>query len=100
MPCDTIRTTTVELGSSTNTELLLAALNELGLSAYRQSATIIRFGRGEFFDATTGRLEVATSRDVNEIKRAYSNQVVLAQAKKFGWQLKKVAQNKYAVQRR
>jgi hypothetical protein len=37
---------------------------------------------------------------VNEVKRAYSAQVVQASAKKFGWQIKEVAQYQYEVIRR
>jgi hypothetical protein len=106
MPCNTIQTAVVELGKA-QPDLLLAALNRLGLSAVRHSDTIYfgRFLNGisdfdrECYDIKTGQLRLETTRDVAEIKRAYSHQVVQSQAKKFGWQMKQVG-DKYQVVRR
>lgn len=98
MPCDSITTSVVDLGKA-QPDLLEAALNSLNLRA-RRDGHIVYFGWNESYDAQTGQLRVNSTRDVAEIKRAYSHQVVLSQAKKFGWQIKKVSENKYAVQRR
>jgi hypothetical protein len=61
--------------------------------------TGIRFAGG-FYDKATGKMTGTNLPAVNEVKRAYSAQVVQASAKKFGWQIKEVAQYQYEVIRR
>lgn len=98
MPCDTVQTVSVNLSVS-NLDLLVAGLNDIGLRAYK-SGQMVYFGTGESFNQKTGELKVRSEQTVNKIKQSYSNQVVLSQAKKFGWQVKKVDQYQYLVSKR
>lgn len=90
MPCDSVRLTGVKL-EACSPEHMLAALTDLRLSPQLTSAGLICFGNGESIDCKTGQSQLASYRDVNEIKRAYSGAVVKATARKFGWS---VAQTK------
>jgi hypothetical protein len=95
MPCDTIQRSEVQfLPNSTDTGLLTQALDRLGFEVVKLSDQLVlrrpdtsgNFRSGSY-DAKTGRLELYSEWDVNEIKRAYSEQTVESQARKFGWQL-------------
>jgi len=105
MPCNTITTTSINLGK-VNHDLFLQTLIGLGLElqvSIRNGVTTIRLNTGETFNATSG-LFTTTNTDagarVAELKRAYSAQVVLSQARRMGWAVKKTATNKYEVVRR
>lgn len=78
MPCYTVSTATVELGKNTDTTLLELAMRQLGVyvSSY-------------VFDSSTGKLTIPDrfGIDLATVKRAYSEQVILATAKKNGWQV-------------
>ena len=91
MPCWTVQESKVEfLATSTDTELLAAALEKLGYSVARAPEGMLVFrkdGASGSYDPRTGRLEFPQDSDVNEIKRAYAEQTVESQACKFGWQL-------------
>ena len=97
MPCDSIRSTDIDLGKSDG-GLIHAALKEMGLNpqAYTKGG-IIYFNGGEF----DTRDNVLTLRGSNvqertrELKQAYSGEVVKSQAKRFGWALKQSNENKY-----
>lgn len=104
MPCWTIQQSKVEfLASSTDTELLAAALQRIGYGVHRLSESELFLAKGGTsgrYDARTGRLELAPGWDVNEIKRGYSEEVVNSQARKFGWQIQwatNAAGNRQAV---
>jgi hypothetical protein len=91
MPCWTIQQSKVEfLASSTDMELLAAALQRIGYGVSRVSESellLTKGGTSGRYDAQTGRLELARGGDVNEIKRGYAEEVVNGQARKFGWQI-------------
>jgi hypothetical protein len=95
MPCYTIQQSHVEfLAKSTDLTLLTEALRKLGFEVSELDHRLVlrkRDPNGYFrsgsYDRTTGRLELDSAWDVNEIKRAYSERVVESQARKFGWQL-------------
>jgi hypothetical protein len=91
MPCWTVQESKVEfLAKTTDRDLLTAALEKLGYEVTRASAAVLIFrkdGASGSYDAQSGRLGLAEGWDVNEIKRAYSEQVVESQARRFGWQL-------------
>ena len=91
MPCWTVQESKVEfLATSTDTGLLTTALERLGYAVARVPEGMLVFrkdGASGSYDPRTGRLELAQGWDVNEIKRAYSEQTVESQARKFGWQL-------------
>jgi len=101
MPCDTISTNTVDLSSlgKLSPELVLAALKALGHTNARIDAGSKRvsFGRGEYIDTATGQSQLARNMDANEIKRAYSAQVIQYQAKKNGWTLKQTGPFDYVA---
>jgi hypothetical protein len=95
MPCNTIQQSKVEfLPKSTDTGLLTQALERLGFEVSKQDDRLNLLGRDSYgyyssgsYDSKTGRLELSSSWDTNEIKRGYSEQVIEIEARKFGWQL-------------
>jgi hypothetical protein len=91
MPCWTAQESKVEfLATSTDTGLLATALERLGYTAAFVPEGMLVFrkdGASGSYDSRSGRLELAQGWDVNEIKRAYSEQTVESQARKYGWQL-------------
>jgi hypothetical protein len=95
MPCDTIQRSEIEfLPNSTDTRLLTMALERLGFEVVMLGDQLVLrrqdtsgYFRSGSYDPKTGRLELYSGWDVNEIKRAYSEQTVESQARKFGWQL-------------
>lgn len=90
MPCDSIETTTVEfLPTSTDVKLLVAALRAQGyqVSEYNSVVTFAKYGRRGQYNGATGELTLPESIDGNEIKRAYSEQVVTQQANEHGWEI-------------
>ena len=105
MPCDTIVSSTINLGNVGDKALLLRALEGLGYRGEIDGDTITfasRFGGNGTIHAD-GRVELsgrATQLDANTIKRAYSTEAVKLAAKKFGWQLRPNGENKFVAQRR
>jgi hypothetical protein len=92
LPCNTVQTSTVEFNAqSTSVSILSDALRALGLEVYQEDGAIgFSGGNGRgTYNAATGKLSLRSygSLDAAAIKRAYSEQVVISQAKKFGWQL-------------
>ena len=91
MPCNTVQTSQVVFNAqATDRKILSDALRALGF-AVTENGEALSFagprGYGNFRTAT-GELTIASnSFDAAEIKRAYSEQVVTTQAKRFGWQL-------------
>jgi hypothetical protein len=84
MPCETIQRTTVQFGKSTDPDLLFDALKTLKLSP-RVDGHQIKFGSWEDFDTYSGKMTIGAWRDIREIKREYSRQVLVSQSAKFGW---------------
>ncbi len=89
MPCDQVVEITCELGASTDTELLHAAVKRLKLDP-RRTATGFSFKGGSY--AKGGKLTIDTLRSVTPyaaqiaaIKRGYANETVRAAARKNGW---------------
>jgi hypothetical protein len=82
--------------------VLLAALNDLKLSPIKQDDRIY-FGYGSY-DTKSGQFQIRSSRSaaeiVNQIKRAYSAQIVKTQAKKFGWQIRETAPYEFEITKR
>lgn len=110
MPCYTRQTSTVELGPQTDTQLLRAAVEELGYRtsnldggfAFSQGDTAGLFTGGTFRE---GKLSVVgsekwTTQHQHQLQRAYSAQVVKAAAKRFGWAVKQPNPNQFQVTRR
>lgn len=90
----------VKFGPNTDKELLKAAFRDLGQATHIAAASpdYIIAGGG-WVNVVTGEsklpLEVA-----EKIKAAYSRNVVLSQAKRYGWQMKETGPNKWQVVRR
>lgn len=123
MPCWTVQQSEVKL-SGLNPEFLKTALVALGFRVNSAEYTAGLVSRGSidrdavltfdrFADSTSvvvrsdGTVTVnSANRETNlapiqnEIKRSYAVQVVHAAAKKFGWNMKQTAENKFAVTRR
>lgn len=59
---------------------------------------LIHFGQNEWINTKTGQSQLQQWREAAEIKRAYSKQVVLTQAKKAGWQIKTNPKDQYQFQ--
>jgi hypothetical protein len=79
---------------------MTAALTALQLNPRMQNGQI-RFGfTGEYINPTTGQSQLAPSRDANEIKRAYSAEVIKSQAKRNGWTLKQTGPFAYEAMKR
>jgi hypothetical protein len=89
MPCDTIQSSELEL-TNPNITLLMQALKELGLNPRLDSSrNAIYFRNGNWQDGTltvTGNAYSNTT-SAEEIKVAYSRQIVGYAAKQFGWKL-------------
>lgn len=107
MPCDTIQTSTVKMEMrADNEKFLLNALSSLGYYATKIGETIaFRNNRGtETGVFAKGELTITSrnpeSFDLNKLKRAYSTEVVKNTAKKYGWELKPTAENKFSVQKK
>lgn len=124
MPCWTVQQSEVKL-SGLNPEFLKTALIALGfrVNSAEYTANLVSLGRIDrdavlTFDRFGDRTSVIVRSDghvtvnlgnestaetaslQNEVKRAYAVQVVHAAAKKFGWNMKQTAENKFAVTRR
>ena len=100
MPCYTMTNVTVDLSKAVKAGAgnVFAALQALGFQPAQQG-DVIRFGNGEWINATTGEARLSSNRDVAEISRAVSKQVVLSQAKRFGWSVKEQKDGKLLVQK-
>lgn len=104
MPCDTIQESKVTFGANTDRNLLLAALVAAGVKPVLKGDTMT-FQGGSYncknHEFTFQGLNQAKADErVKEFKRAYSGQVVLSQAKRFGWQVKQTGQYAYEIMKR
>jgi len=94
MPCDTIQTNQVEFNlEHTDINLLKAALESLGFNVRQPSNGRLVFynssSSGSFHDGLLDTQSSFGEFDVNAVKRAYSEQIIKATSKRFGWDLKK-----------
>ena len=93
MPCDTVRTVTLDLTVADN-EVLLRGLKAAGFTVYEQRVGIsARSKSGALITIANGKASVEEGDEavVNEVKRAYSNEAVRTAAKRFGWTTKQDA---------
>ncbi len=104
MPCDTIQTTEIQWGENTNIEILGEALEALGfrITSKSEKSLAATHPRGTRLEYECGSREMSIrgNFDESELRRAYSTKVVERTSKKFGWQLKKTAENKFQALRR
>lgn len=82
MPCDTIQQTTVDLAKA-NPDLLKAALQTLGITEYTFKNGVVTVQNSPVDSAV--------------IKQAYSKQIVISQAKRFGWGIRELADGKLQI---
>ncbi len=99
MPCYTINEIRLELINA-NLELLKKAIESqcgnVNVKTYDNGLA----WNGGSYNQTTGNLTVRNSEVGNRIKKAYSAELVQAQAKRFGWQTKKIDEFKYEITKR
>lgn len=99
MPCDQIRTTTVELAAA-NLDHLGLALEGLGYLVERMGDAL-RLSRGSFSGFyRSGQLQLPPGADVNEVKRAYSREVVKAAGKRMGWKVQEAGPTRLVATRK
>lgn len=105
MPCDQVRTVTVDLNAA-DMPAFREGLKQLGLNYSEGEVLIIHNPErlsGKLlvaeYNPKTKQLTVTSSayaseakksEFINQIKRAYSTGVVFTQAQKFGWEIKQV----------
>lgn len=91
MPCYQVRTTTLALEAA-NIDLLAAALNAIGIKATVRGQQIDLLvpstGATGYWRGNALVLSGNTVLDVEAVKREYSRQAIIAQAKQRGWQLR------------
>ena len=92
MPCNTRRTTTVEVGK-VNLAVMAKALEALGMQATVDEAArsirlVTRTGFSGYFADGRLRIQGAEAVDVNAIKREYSKQSIIQTAARQNWQLR------------
>jgi len=94
MPCNTVTTTKIQWSQQTDTDLLRKALIQLGyqvmlVNGVMTATKAVYFGAVIRYYPVDHRMEINTRADTtpDQVKRAYSAQVVKAAAGRFGWQL-------------
>ena len=100
MPCDQIRTVTVDVGKM-DVAILTDGLRSAGQRVLL-SGGIVYFDVG-MYDPKAGTIQarVGTEEEVAAmVKRSYSRGVVLTTAKKYGWQMKETEPNRWEVVKR
>lgn len=95
MPCDSIKTAKVELG-----KVDPALFAEAAKMVAQNCGIIARLvnGKPEIRWSAIGGLD--EDRATRMVKQAYSRQVVLSQAKRYGWQVSETKPNVFQVSKR
>ncbi len=105
MPCYSRINSTIEWTEGTDATLLASALKQLGYIV-GQAGKVVRFSHPDLdvsgtFDGRTGTMQVDTNTlDQNQLKRAYSAEVIKSAAKRFGWTAKQATDTQFQVTRR
>jgi hypothetical protein len=95
MPCDTIQTSELEL-KNPNIKLLMDALSQLGLNPQHDTQSgRISFRGGYWHNGTLTTASYGV--EAQDIKVAYSRQIVGYAAKQFGWKLQEAATTRNGV---
>ena len=95
----------VQFSANTDRKLLTDAITATGQQATLSGDTIT-FADGSYdcrtneFTFRRGFAQTAADERVKTYKRAYSAQVVVSQARRFGWQVKKTGDYAYEVMKR
>lgn len=96
MPCNTVTSITLELKNA-NLELLKKALESLDYKV-DQKDRYLSWQTGDY-NGYTGEFQVRYEEVGYKIKRAYTSQLVQYQAKRFGWKIKALSDNKFQIQK-
>lgn len=105
VPCDTITKMLVEVGKM-DPEAVIRALAAEGITAKLNGGKVYWTfeGRGHSYDPVAGKVEASgryiEADEVTNLKQVYGKQIVRDQAKKFGWQLTPLGNNKFKVVKR
>jgi hypothetical protein len=103
MPCDSIQTSSIQFKAE-NTPLLVQALSSLGpyKATYRGGRLVSAVLNGVQISFEDGRIIVPRGTEplIDQIKQAYSRQIVMAAANRFGFQLKQTGKNRFIALRR
>ncbi len=104
MPCDSIRSTDIQLGKETDTDAMLEGLKQLKLNPSRYD-DVIRFSGGQY-DTRNHTLTFRAGQSYAEqqaakIKDAYMIEAARGQAKRMGFQIRDgKARDKFQLVRR
>ena len=99
MPCYTDREVTVELNVA-DPNLLTAGLKAAGFTVQTTPRGFyVTNSKGQQAHVRDGKITTTGSAQsiINEIKRAYSGEVVRTAAKRFGWTLNKTSQTNTVI---
>jgi hypothetical protein len=80
-------------------DLLKKALESLGYRVYDQTEQELKWIGGRYNKAD-GKLTISDVTTGNAIRRGYTAELVKKQATRFGWQIKKTGENKFAIIKR
>lgn len=100
MPCDTVSSAKVKFGQETSLPTLNAAIAKLKADGVVYNVGIARQPDGSLNVFLVSR-ESGVSQDTLQfaLKREYSRQTVMTQAKRFGWSVKEQPDGKLVVQK-
>lgn len=100
MPCDTVQSTTVDIGKVDH-KLFMLALALMGLNPRLQGDSI--YFQNGVYSIADKRLDLRGSgveSRAAEMKRAYSGEVIKSTAKRYNWQWKETEPHKFQVVKR
>lgn len=105
MPCDTVSRSTIDMAKA-NPDILERALKQMGFNVTKTQTGLqfSKFGVSGTF--AKDKLNITARQghelETNEVKRAYSVELVKTATSRFGWTMKqqKDQPNKFTVQRR
>lgn len=104
MPCYSRIQSTVEFGDKTDPKLLALALKGLGytVTLVGKSISFAKYASDAPITGTyrNGTMTINGYVDQNEMKRAYSAEVVKSAAQRFGWTVKQQSPTQFQVNRR
>lgn len=91
MPCWEVRTTTVEFGSKTSTDILADAVRAMGGTVHGETETIVRFSlHGSSCLFSNGELTIEGGMlTASTLKDAYADTVIQKFAAKKRWKVQK-----------
>jgi hypothetical protein len=98
MPCYTITQVKLILNNA-DIGLLKKALEGMGKTVYQDGLKRLSW-QGGSYNKDGGLLTVRDKDKGNAIQRAYSKEVIMTKAQRFGWTVKETGQNKYEVLKR